>query len=53
MTPHSGPTMGHKTRTAGMLGIKDISGLAGLASDSRKVKPGYLFAALAGSATCT
>jgi UDP-N-acetylmuramoyl-L-alanyl-D-glutamate--2,6-diaminopimelate ligase len=34
-----------------MLGIKDISGLAGLASDSRKVKPGYLFAALAGSKT--
>jgi len=34
-----------------MLGIKDISGLSGLASDSRKVKPGYLFAALSGTKT--
>jgi len=36
-----------------MLGMKDFSGLAltGLASDSRKVKPGYLFAALAGTKT--
>src|ERR1700761_111332 len=53
MTPHSGPTMGHTTRTAGMLGIKEFAslGLKGLASDSRKVKPGYLFAALAGSKT--
>jgi UDP-N-acetylmuramoyl-L-alanyl-D-glutamate--2,6-diaminopimelate ligase len=36
-----------------MLGMKDLSGLAltGLASDSRKVKPGYLFAALAGTKT--
>jgi UDP-N-acetylmuramoyl-L-alanyl-D-glutamate--2,6-diaminopimelate ligase len=36
-----------------MLGMKDFSGLAltGLASDSRKVKPGYLFAALAGAKT--
>jgi UDP-N-acetylmuramoyl-L-alanyl-D-glutamate--2,6-diaminopimelate ligase len=36
-----------------MLGKKDISGLGlkGLASDSRKVKPGYLFAALAGTKT--
>jgi UDP-N-acetylmuramoyl-L-alanyl-D-glutamate--2,6-diaminopimelate ligase len=33
--------------------MKDFSGLAltGLASDSRKVKPGYLFAALAGAKT--
>src|ERR1700761_9473284 len=53
MTPHSGPTMGHTTRTAGMLGIKEFAalGLKGLASDSRKVRPGYLFAALAGSKT--
>ena len=38
---------------AAMLGMKDLSGLAltGLASDSRKVKPGYLFAALAGTKT--
>jgi UDP-N-acetylmuramoyl-L-alanyl-D-glutamate--2,6-diaminopimelate ligase len=36
-----------------MLGMKNLSGLAltGLASDSRKVKPGYLFAALAGTKT--
>jgi UDP-N-acetylmuramoyl-L-alanyl-D-glutamate--2,6-diaminopimelate ligase len=36
-----------------MLGMKDLSGLGftGLASDSRKVKPGYLFAALAGTKT--
>jgi UDP-N-acetylmuramoyl-L-alanyl-D-glutamate--2,6-diaminopimelate ligase len=36
-----------------MLGAKDLSGLelTGLASDSRKVKPGYLFAALAGTKT--
>jgi UDP-N-acetylmuramoyl-L-alanyl-D-glutamate--2,6-diaminopimelate ligase len=45
--------MGHKTRIAGMLGEKEFAGLGlkGLASDSRKVKPGYLFAALAGSKT--
>ena len=41
-----------------MLGVKDFSsqilkdlGIIGLASDSRKVKPGYLFAALAGTKT--
>ena len=53
MTPHSGSIMGHQTSIAGMLGIKDIEGLGltGLASDSRKVKPGYLFAALSGSKT--
>ena len=36
-----------------MLGIKEFAslGLTGLASDSRKVKPGYLFAALAGTKT--
>jgi UDP-N-acetylmuramoyl-L-alanyl-D-glutamate--2,6-diaminopimelate ligase len=36
-----------------MLGIKEFAGLGlkGLASDSRKVKPGYLFAALAGTKT--
>ena len=36
-----------------MLGEKEFAGLGlkGLASDSRKVKPGYLFAALAGSKT--
>jgi len=36
-----------------MLGAKDFTGLGlkGLASDSRKVKPGYLFAALAGTKT--
>src|ERR1700761_2217050 len=53
MTPHSGPTMGHTTRTAGMLGVTEFAGLGlkGLASDSRKVKPGYLFAALPGTKT--
>jgi UDP-N-acetylmuramoyl-L-alanyl-D-glutamate--2,6-diaminopimelate ligase len=36
-----------------MLGVTEFArlGLTGLASDSRKVKPGYLFAALAGSKT--
>jgi UDP-N-acetylmuramoyl-L-alanyl-D-glutamate--2,6-diaminopimelate ligase len=36
-----------------MLGMNDFAGLGltGLASDSRKVKPGYLFAALAGTKT--
>ena len=45
--------MGHKTKFAGMLGEKEFAelDLKGLASDSRKVKPGYLFAALAGSKT--
>jgi UDP-N-acetylmuramoyl-L-alanyl-D-glutamate--2,6-diaminopimelate ligase len=44
MTPQS--------RTS-MSGVKDFTGLGltGLASDSRKVKPGYLFAALAGTKT--
>src|SRR5450432_3605183 len=53
MTPHSDSTLGHKARNATMLGMKDLSGLGltGLASDSRKVKPGYLFAALAGTKT--
>jgi UDP-N-acetylmuramoyl-L-alanyl-D-glutamate--2,6-diaminopimelate ligase len=45
--------VGHRTKFAGMLGEKEFAGLGlkGLASDSRKVKPGYLFAALAGSKT--
>jgi UDP-N-acetylmuramoyl-L-alanyl-D-glutamate--2,6-diaminopimelate ligase len=53
MTPHSGTMMGHKTSIAGMLGIKEFAslGITGLASDSRKVRPGYLFAALAGTKT--
>ena len=36
-----------------MAGMKGFTGLdiTGLASDSRKVKPGYLFAALSGSKT--
>ncbi len=44
MTPHSQTTLA---------GVKDVSGLGvtGLASDSRKVKPGYLFAALSGTKT--
>jgi UDP-N-acetylmuramoyl-L-alanyl-D-glutamate--2,6-diaminopimelate ligase len=47
MTPQSGSTM------AGMKGGLAIPGLAitGLTSDSRKVKPGFLFAALAGTKT--
>jgi UDP-N-acetylmuramoyl-L-alanyl-D-glutamate--2,6-diaminopimelate ligase len=48
MTPHSDSTMGHVPRNASMSGIEQFSGLA---SDSRKVKPGYLFAALSGSKT--
>src|SRR5258708_18432120 len=53
MAPHSDSTLGHKARNATMLGMKDFTGLGltGLASDSRKVKPGYLFAALAGKKT--
>lgn len=44
MTPHSQATLD---------GVKDLGslGLKGLASDSRKVKPGYLFAALSGTKT--
>jgi UDP-N-acetylmuramoyl-L-alanyl-D-glutamate--2,6-diaminopimelate ligase len=48
MTPHSDSTLGHKAGNATMLGMKDFTGLT---SDSRKVKPGYLFAALAGTRT--
>ena len=53
MTPHSGSTLenqalGHTTRNAAMVGVKEF---AGITSDSRKVKPGYLFAALTGSKT--
>jgi UDP-N-acetylmuramoyl-L-alanyl-D-glutamate--2,6-diaminopimelate ligase len=48
MAPHSESTLGHKADSATMLGVKDFTGLT---SDSRKVKPGYLFAALAGSKT--
>jgi UDP-N-acetylmuramoyl-L-alanyl-D-glutamate--2,6-diaminopimelate ligase len=48
MTPHSGAIVGHTTRNAAMVGVKEF---AGITSDSRKVKPGYLFAALAGSKT--
>jgi UDP-N-acetylmuramoyl-L-alanyl-D-glutamate--2,6-diaminopimelate ligase len=46
MTPHSGSKVGHQARNAVM--VKEF---AGITSDSRKVKPGYLFAALAGSKT--
>src|SRR5882672_11204284 len=51
MTPHSDSILGHKARNATMLGIQDLGRLTGLTSDSRKVKPGYLFAALAGTKT--
>jgi len=44
MTPQSHSTM------AGMKGFTGLK-ITGLASDSRKVKPGYLFAALAGTKT--
>ena len=49
MGPHSGAMMnsGHADISA-MIAAKDF---AGLASDSREVKPGYLFAALPGSKT--
>ena len=51
MTPYSGPIVSRKSRNVVMLGMKEFLalGLTGLASDSRKVKPGYLFAALAGT----
>ena len=48
MTPYSDSMLGHKARNTAMLGVKEFTGLT---SDSRKVKPGYLFAALAGSKT--
>lgn len=47
MTPYSDSMLGHKANTA-MSGVKDFTGIT---SDSRKVKPGYLFAALTGSKT--
>ena len=48
MTPYSDSMLGHKARNTAMSGVKDFTGIT---SDSRKVKPGYLFAALAGSKT--
>src|SRR6188472_92909 len=58
MTPHSDSSMDKRGGNAAMLGMKNFSGpglagldLTGLTSDSRKVKPGYLFAALAGTKT--
>jgi len=48
MTPYSDSMLGHKARNTAMLGVQDFTGIT---SDSRKVKPGYLFAALAGSKT--
>ena len=49
MTPHWGPKLAGMTdRASAIAGVKHFSGLA---SDSRKVKPGYLFAALAGTRT--
>src|SRR3954465_4721422 len=58
MTPQSDSNMDIRGGNAAMLCVKDFSsqtlkdlGITGLASDSRKVKPGYLFAALAGTKT--
>lgn len=53
MTPHSGSIESRKTKISAMLGVTEFNklGLTGLASDSRKVKPGYLFAALTGTKT--
>ncbi len=48
MTPHSGSSLGGKAETATMVDVKSFTGIT---SDSRKVKPGYLFAALAGANT--
>jgi UDP-N-acetylmuramoyl-L-alanyl-D-glutamate--2,6-diaminopimelate ligase len=48
MTPYSDSTLGHKARSTAMSGVKDFTGIT---SDSRKVQPGNLFAALAGSKT--
>ena len=47
MGPHSGANI-----TAGKVGkspMEAVTKFAGLASDSREVKPGYLFAALPGT----
>lgn len=46
MTPHSQSILAHQARNAAM--VKEF---AGITSDSRKVKPGYLFAALTGAKT--
>src|SRR3954470_11388070 len=53
MTPHSDSKLGPRGGNAAMLGMNDFAGLGltGLASDSRKVRPGYLFAALTGTKT--
>src|ERR1700758_4187404 len=58
MTPQSDSNVSTRGGNAAMLGVKDFSGrdfkdldITGLASDSRKVKPGYLFAALSGTKT--
>jgi UDP-N-acetylmuramoyl-L-alanyl-D-glutamate--2,6-diaminopimelate ligase len=48
MTPHSESNVGKGGGNATMSRVKDFTGLT---SDSRKVKPGYLFAALSGSKT--
>jgi UDP-N-acetylmuramoyl-L-alanyl-D-glutamate--2,6-diaminopimelate ligase len=48
MTPHSESNVGKGGGNATMSRVKDFTGLT---SDSRKVRPGYLFAALSGSKT--
>jgi UDP-N-acetylmuramoyl-L-alanyl-D-glutamate--2,6-diaminopimelate ligase len=48
MAPHSGTTMEGRAQNATMVDVKEF---AGITSDSRKVKAGYLFAALTGSKT--
>src|SRR3954468_15031774 len=51
MTPHSDSTLGQRGGNASMAGTVDVKEFAGITSDSRKVKAGYLFAALTGSKT--
>ena len=47
MGPHSGAMV--VTGTVGKTDMPSVKGFTGLASDSREVKPGYLFAALSGT----
>ena len=49
MGPYSGATIG--TGKVGITGMETVKEFTGLASDSREVKPGFLFAALPGTRT--
>jgi len=49
MGPYSGATIG--TGRVDTTGMETVSDFTGLASDSREVRPGFLFAALPGTKT--